>query len=106
MGFLNPTDQSFSAAWSLSFKGTAVNAFMLVVFGAVLAVLTSLLPYPITAVRQMKESATTMRKTLKQLKADLVNYYAGDKETMEIELLQAQVGTIKDKIADTRTAIG
>jgi hypothetical protein len=107
MTFLDPTSTAHvSEAFTLSHKGTAVNAVILFAIGAAFAILCSLLPWPVTARSLMLKQIGQALDDVLNLYRQIVEYYVGNSAHMEIYELMSNVHGIRGQLAAARGSIG
>lgn len=107
MTFLDPNNSSrVSEAFTLDHQGVAVNAVILFAIGAVLAILCSLLPWPVTARSLMLMKAEAALDLTFSLYRQIVEYYVGSSASMQIVELMSNVKKIRSDLDEASGAIG
>jgi len=107
MTFLDPNNSSrVSEAFTLDHQGVAVNAVILFAIGAVLAILCSLLPWPVTARSLMLMKAEAALELTFSLYRQIVEYYVGSSASMQIVELMSNVKKIRSDLDEASDAIG
>lgn len=99
MIFLNPTQEGgVSKAFTLDYKGTAVNALILYAVGAVFAILCAMLPLPVTSrAHMLKQVGDALNETL-ALYHQILEYYFGSTSNMQIYELISNVKGIRARL--------
>lgn len=106
MTYLNPNDQNnVSKAFTLNYKGAAVNAIMLYFLGVFFAILCTLLPWPETARQKaIQQVRSTLEETLDLLR-QILQYYSGKSSTMQVYELMNNVQGIRRRVDEANNAI-
>lgn len=107
MSFLNPAPVPFSTGFSLRLTGPAVSAFLMSSIGAGMAILCTLLPFPLFALDKARTSATSLVADISKawdIAADAITTTDAD-ESVADELIYAvrgltgRISTMKGYIA-------
>lgn len=107
MAFMDPGDTGgVSAGFSFDFYGRGVSAMMLAFLGAVVAVLNTLFPFHYTAQESLRDGVKSSGAKVSMLLRNLMEYYSGTEQTMDIYGLIGAVPGIKAQINSHATNAG
>jgi hypothetical protein len=94
MSFLDPTPVAFSTGFSLRLTGPAVSAFLMSSIGAGMAIICTLLPFPLFALDKARTSATSLCDSISKtwnIAADAITSTDGGTKSLD-ELVYAVGG--------------
>lgn len=107
MTFLNPTQSNnVSKAFTLDYKGAAVNALILYAIGVFFAILCALLPWPVLARQLMIDQVRKSLTEIDELYRQIIDYYSGTSSNMCIYELMSNAQGVRRRLESAEAAIG
>jgi hypothetical protein len=110
MNFMNPTagvSDNYSHHFTIKETGTAVNEIFSCLIGCGLAILCSLLPFPIFALTKAKDTSAEVIETLGKTMDMCITYLAGSDENLTVtDRIMHEMNSLQGLVASIKSLIG